>query len=138
MKLSEYWFPGRLRDLTRAECIDLLAERHVGRVAYCDETGPVVLPVNYVLDGDDVVIVTSPDSALALHLRSAAASFEIDEYDDYTLSGWSVLVRDSARYMGCEDMPLPSTRPHAWAEGQRNLYIRITTKEITGRRLLGS
>ena len=44
----ERWFPSHLREMTKDECLGLLAGHQVGRVAYCDELGPVVLPVNYV------------------------------------------------------------------------------------------
>jgi len=136
MSSNERWFPGHLREIDRAECLELLGSHQVGRVAYCDEDGPVVLPVNYVLDGDAVMIRIAPQSAMASRLRSAPASFQIDEFDDYTQSGWSVLVRGRAEYVVYEDLPAPDRRPEPWAEGQRTLHIRITPGDITGRRVL--
>ena len=47
--------PGRLRVLTRSECFELLAGGQFGRVAVVDDRGPVVLPVNYVLDRHTIV-----------------------------------------------------------------------------------
>lgn len=133
---SELWFASHVRDIDKAECLELLANHHVGRVAYCDELGPVVLPVNYVLDQETVLFQISPHSTLATHLRSGPASFEVDDHDDFSQSGWSVLVRGDSSYVDAADLPVDSERPVAWAEGQKTLYVRITPHDISGRRLL--
>jgi hypothetical protein len=136
MTSQERWFASHLRELGTPECLELLAAHQVGRVAYCDDAGPVVLPVNYALDHDTVLIQIAPHSSLARHLRATPASFQIDEYDEYTQSGWSVLVRGDAAYVDSDDLPPDDRRPHTWAEGQRTLHVRITPREIAGRRLL--
>jgi nitroimidazol reductase NimA-like FMN-containing flavoprotein (pyridoxamine 5'-phosphate oxidase superfamily) len=136
MSPDERWFPSHLREIDRAECLDLLAAHQVGRVAYCDDLGPVVLPVNYALDQDTILIQTTPHSNLARHLRAGPASFQLDEFDDYTQTGWSVLVRGEAGYVEPSDLPVDEDRPHAWAEGQRTFHVRITPHDISGRRLL--
>jgi hypothetical protein len=56
--------------------------------------------------------------------------------DEYTQTGWSVLVRGSAAYVDPTDLPADEDRPHTWAEGQRTLHVRITPHNIAGRRLL--
>ena len=136
MSPNERWFPSHLREIDQAECLDLLAAHQVGRVAYCDDLGPVVLPVNYALDQGTILIQISPHSTLAGHLRDALASFQVDEFDEYTETGWSVLVRGQASYVEHADLPADEDRPHAWAEGQRILHVRITPEDISGRRLL--
>jgi uncharacterized protein len=136
MSPDERWFPSHLREIDQAECLDLLAAHQVGRVAYCDDLGPVVLPVNYALDQGTILIQVSPHSNLARHLRTAPTSFQVDEFDDYTQTGWSVLVRGQAGYVDPADLPADEDRPHTWAEGQRTLHVRITPRDISGRRLL--
>lgn len=136
MRLNERWFPGHLREMSTAECLELLADHQVGRVAYCDDSGPVVLPVNYVLDQGTVLIHVAPYSALASRLHASAAAFELDEFDEYTESGWSVLVRGSADYVEADDLPEDDEGLHPWAEGLRTLHVRITPHDISGRRLL--
>jgi nitroimidazol reductase NimA-like FMN-containing flavoprotein (pyridoxamine 5'-phosphate oxidase superfamily) len=135
---DERWFPSHLREIDKAECLELLAGHTVGRVAYCDALGPVVLPVNYVLDQETVLIQISPHSTLAASLRSARASFEIDDFDAFNQSGWSVLVRGDAAYAEPADLPDHDDRPVTWAEGQRTLHVRITPHDISGRRLLSA
>ena len=71
MTNDERWFPSHLKELGEPECLERLAEHHVGRVAYCDDLGPVVLPVNYAVDQGTILIQTSPHSTLASRLRTA-------------------------------------------------------------------
>jgi len=52
---------GRLVDLSRDECLELLAAMSVDRIAYTTDDGPRVLPVNYVLEGESVVFRTVSD-----------------------------------------------------------------------------
>ena len=135
MSADERWFPNQLKEMTEAECVERLARNQVGRVAYSDERGPVVLPVNYMWGQNSVLFQTSPDSTLAKHMKSAYVSFEIDGYDERPQSGWSVLVRGDATHVREGGLPHAERRPIAWPEGRRVLHIRITSHEITGRRL---
>ncbi|MDQ3157544.1 MAG: pyridoxamine 5'-phosphate oxidase family protein [Actinomycetota bacterium] len=114
MSPNEYWFPSLLREMSRTECLELLASHRVGRVAYCDDLGPVVLPVNYVMDKESVLIQVSPHSTLARNLRSGRASFEVDDFVVYNQSGWSVLVRGDAAHVESADLPDADSRPVAW------------------------
>jgi uncharacterized protein len=85
-----------------------------------------------------VLIQVSPHSTLAHNLRSARASFEVDDFDEYNQVGWSVLVRGDAGHVEPDELPDEDARPVAWAEGLRTLYVRITPHDISGRRLLPS
>ena len=137
MSGNEHWFPGRLTDMSAGECRDLMRSTSVGRVAFVDEDGPVVLPVNYELDGEGVLFRTSPVNSMGRHLDSAAVAFEVDTFDDYTQSGWSVLVRGTATFVGTDDVVRDHThQPFAWAAGPRTQVVRITPSSMTGRRLL--
>ena len=68
------------------ECRTLLATRQLGRIGLAGGEYPLILPVNYVLDGDAVVIRTdSPKiTAAADHTRVA---FEVDDVDDFLQAG---------------------------------------------------
>lgn len=71
MNSDERWFPSHLVERGRAECLELLAQHQVLRVADCDDLGPVVVPMNYALDQDTILIQLSPYSTLAARLRTA-------------------------------------------------------------------
>ena len=126
-----------LEVLDRAECLRLLASASVGRVAVWRSGGPIVLPVNYVLDGEDVVVGTAVGSVLHTALGTDVAAFEVDDVDPAYEWGWSVLVRGQGRHLEdpvevarAERLPLRS-----WGPGDRRRFTVLPTTEVTGRRL---
>ena len=128
-----------LQTLTAAECFDLLALGGVGRVAFTTSDGPVVLPVNYVVSGHTVIFRTAPDTLLAGCLNGLAG-FEVDRLDEELSQGWSVLVTGHAVRVTSE-AEVRHLEQHApvrpWADGSRDVYVRITPRNITGRRIGG-
>lgn len=127
--------PGQIRELTRAECFELLAGGQLGRVAVTDDGGPVVFPVNYVLDRHTVVFRTEPGTKLRAAGRGGRVCFEADGADETTCTGWSVIVRgeitevtDPDELARLRELPL---RP--WAPGARDHYARILPAVLTGR-----
>jgi nitroimidazol reductase NimA-like FMN-containing flavoprotein (pyridoxamine 5'-phosphate oxidase superfamily) len=126
----------RLKRLTRQDCLALLASKSIGRVACCTPAGPVILPVNYAIHQGTALIRTSSSGTLAERLRDSAAALEVDDLDETTRSGWSVLLRGHASFVEYQDLPRRSVdRPQPWARGARMLHIRIVPTEISGRRL---
>jgi nitroimidazol reductase NimA-like FMN-containing flavoprotein (pyridoxamine 5'-phosphate oxidase superfamily) len=123
--------------LDRVTCLDLLAGQVVGRVAVVVAGRPVVLPVNYVLDGETVVFRTADGTKFDAAVRSTVVAFEVDETDRCTQTGWSVLVTgrselvaDEAERERLARLPL---RP--WSSHQKSNWVRIPIQEITGRRV---
>jgi uncharacterized protein len=135
MTVRESLFPSYLRDLSLEECQALLESRQIGRIAFTDADGPVVLPVNYVLVEGCVVFATSPYSSLARCASSAPVAFEIDDIDEFHQSGWSVLVRGRTNVMERHELS-DVELPQPWAEGIRTLVLKISDAEIGGRRLI--
>ena len=122
------------------ECRRLLATRQLGRIGLTSGSFPLILPVNYVLDGDDVVLRTdSPKiTAAAGHGRVA---FEVDEVDERTRSGWSVLVQGLAEEVTGARRDELVRRLHVapgspWAPGEHGHWIRLIPKVVTGRRIV--
>jgi nitroimidazol reductase NimA-like FMN-containing flavoprotein (pyridoxamine 5'-phosphate oxidase superfamily) len=129
---------GILGELSKDECLELLADRQVGRVAVVAEGQPMILPVNYVLDGDLIVFRTDPGTKLD-HGSLDRVAFEVDEIDLAHHEGWSVVVAGTGREItGALDeasereqsLPL-----QPWASGPKEHWIRIVAPAITGRRL---
>jgi nitroimidazol reductase NimA-like FMN-containing flavoprotein (pyridoxamine 5'-phosphate oxidase superfamily) len=120
------------------ECRELLSAGLVGRVAVCTPLGPHIVPVNYAVVDDAVVLRTSPYSVLGTHARGAILAIEIDQFDYERQRGWSVVARgraDTVTSAGEVSHIKSVWDPHAWASGQRNLYLRVQEAELTGRRL---
>ena len=66
------------QELSKSECFGLLARERVGRVAFVDELGPIVMPVNFVLDRHMVVFRTDGGTKLDAAVRASRIAFEID------------------------------------------------------------
>lgn len=133
---TSHWFKARIHDLDTGECRELLLNHVVGRIVFDDEHGPTALPVNYVLDGEDVLFATSSNGEIARHATNSAVAFEVDDIDPANEAGWSVLVRGVAEQ---DDTDRPSDlddQPYPWADGSRQLMVRIRPMSVTGRRLI--
>jgi nitroimidazol reductase NimA-like FMN-containing flavoprotein (pyridoxamine 5'-phosphate oxidase superfamily) len=125
-------------DLSIDECRELLGAGLVGRVAMCTPVGPHIVPVNYAVVDDDVVVRTSPYSVLGSHARGSILALEVDHFDYERQHGWSVVARGRAEFVtGAEELEHIRTvwEPNTWASGSRNLCVRIRWSELTGRRL---
>jgi nitroimidazol reductase NimA-like FMN-containing flavoprotein (pyridoxamine 5'-phosphate oxidase superfamily) len=127
---------GRLRDLDEDACRELLARHRIGRLAWNDGDGPVILPVSYAFDEEHVLVRTSPHTELARHFTPGQVAFEIDEYDEHGHAGWSVLVRGHAQVADWNERPSPAASPTPVVAGERNFHIRIAVERVTGRRIL--
>jgi len=125
-------------DLAETECAELLRAGLVGRVAVCTPDGPHILPVNYSVVDDAVVIRTTPYSLLGSNAKGAVLALEVDQFDYEYERGWSVVARGR-----CDVVVDPAQLEHirqtwnptTWAKGGRTLYLRMRWTEISGRRL---
>ncbi|HSP36919.1 MAG TPA: pyridoxamine 5'-phosphate oxidase family protein [Frankiaceae bacterium] len=119
--------------MTRDECLRLLAARCIGRLAFIHRAGlPLILPVNYVLAKDAVLILSGPGPKMQAAERGELVSFEVDDIDEDTHVGWSVVVtgrfaRERGELRPCEPRPQP------WAPGPRTHLLRIPLSRVTGR-----
>jgi nitroimidazol reductase NimA-like FMN-containing flavoprotein (pyridoxamine 5'-phosphate oxidase superfamily) len=129
---------GESIELSDEQCRELLGAGVFGRLAVCTPVGPHVVPVNYVVVDDSVIVRTTPYSVLGTHARGALLAFEIDQIDESRLQGWSVVARGRAHAITAADELHHIRRawePRAWADGQRNLFLRLRWSELSGRRL---
>ena len=126
-----------LQILDRDECVDLLAAGIVGRIAITANALPVVLPVNYVLLNDRIVVRTGRGTKLDAATRNTVVAFEVDDLDFADGTGWSVLVTGVARELTApEELAMASASPPArWAPGPDGRYIAISVDMISGRRI---
>lgn len=127
-----------LEILDRAACAALISAGGVGRVLFSEPRGPVALPMNFrVMNGGDIVFRTSRLTTLALSIRHGRIGFEVDHIDEALGEGWSVLISGEAHVIS--DPPeLQSAQGLGvtpWAGGDRDVYVRIVPREVTGRRI---
>ncbi|MDZ7676110.1 MAG: pyridoxamine 5'-phosphate oxidase family protein [Acidimicrobiales bacterium] len=126
-----------LRILDRDECVRLLAQSTVGRVGVSSGALPVVLPVNFLLDGDRILIRTAPGTKLDAALNDAVVAFEVDDFDPLHHAGWSVLVTGTSRVIDdSEDLRRIGTLPLAhWAPADDGHVVAISTEMVSGRQM---
>ena len=122
-------------NIPREECLRLLASQIIGRVAVADFNGPpLVVPVNFVLDGEAVVFRTDYGSKFRLAvLREAPVSFEVDGVDPGQRTGWSVLLQGPATEL--PEGEAQGLRLQPFAPGGKTHWVRIEPQSITGRRI---
>jgi hypothetical protein len=125
-------------ELSLAECLDLLHDGEVGRVGLCTPTGPRIVPVNYAMHDRDILVRTAAHSQLATYALNSDVAFEIDHLDRQRHRGWSVVATGHALPVSDPEEVLDIRRrwePRPWADGPRTLFLKISLRDITGRRL---
>ena len=126
-----------LHTLDRAECLERLRTVTVGRIAFTERGLPAIQPVNFTVNGSNVIIRTSSGGKLAAAVTGAMVAFEADEVDAATRSGWSVVVLGHASLIRDIDelVALAGPDSHPWVPGRSDHVIRIKSERITGRRV---
>jgi uncharacterized protein len=128
-----------LEDLSSDECFRLLAAASVGRLVYQDDLGPVAVPVNYGMAGQNIVFRVEGGAKRAA-MQQPMLAFEVDHLDEDRKSGWSVLVRGVGAEVDLERVPallrtMDGHFPTPWADGIHNVWLQIVPHTVTGRRL---
>lgn len=121
-----------VRELSQSTCRDLLASREAGRLAFVDDGYPIILPVSYRYVDGRIWIRTGAGSKLE-RAPLSPVSFEIDELDLPSRSGWSVLAKGFARWATPADGPEPPPGP-AWVPGPLPGRLVVKVSHVTGRR----
>jgi transcriptional regulator with XRE-family HTH domain len=127
-----------LESMTPAECRQHLAGGGIGRFLFVEPgRGPVAIPVNFRMDGDDVVFRTGSGDSISAGLLESRVSFDVDHLDDALSEGWSVLITGKAQIITDEAELARARALHIqpWAGGDRPIYVRLTGSQITGRRI---
>lgn len=119
-----------LTTLTSAECWRLLRRTGVGRLATAARGTADVYPVNFVVDGSDLLIRTAAGVKLEQILEEPHVALEIDGHD---ASGyWSVVVR------GVAELDVASGEARdvlTWNRADGATTVRIRATAVSGRRL---
>lgn len=125
-----------LEALDRSQCQALLASQAVGRLVFCADGVPSARPVNFALHEGDIVMRLGR-SRWVEQLDRAVVAFEVDQIDQTTRTGWSVLVVGKARLVTDVDELVELIDPHRrpWAPGVRDQVVRVSLEQITGRRI---
>ncbi|MEU3660646.1 pyridoxamine 5'-phosphate oxidase family protein [Streptomyces sp. NPDC032940] len=126
-----------LARLSEQECWQRLGTHGIGRISYTAGAAeaPVVMPVNFLVDGRSVVYRTDPAGAAAVRV-GARVAFETDHIDEAAGLGWSVLVTGTVEHPADPETLEALARRYGstpWAGGRRDLWIRVVPDRTSGR-----
>lgn len=129
---------GWLETLSYDDCLRVLREGSVGRIAVVIDEFPIVLPVNYRLVEIDarvwVAIRTRPGNVLERAPINVA--FEIDWIDPFHQEGGSVLVRGTLHHVDPDAADFRHRfDPEPWLLAERDAWLAVEPFSITGRQL---
>ncbi|MBL5972855.1 MAG: pyridoxamine 5'-phosphate oxidase family protein [Candidatus Leucobacter sulfamidivorax] len=122
-----------ISQLSDQECWDRLAAQDVGRLVTHVRDVIDIFPVNYVVDGESIVLRTAEGSKLMELVISEDVLFEVDEHT--AEDAWSVIIRGKAKrlereaeILAADALPLKPMVPTL----KRN-YVRISPSSLSGR-----
>ena len=126
-----------LEVIGREECLRLLIRAHIGRLALTSGALPMVVPVNFLLDSDQIILRTGAGTKLDRAITNAVVAFEVDEIDLVSHGGWSVVVTGIAREVTdttelarLMDLPVPQ-----WTPEGGDHFVAISLDLVDGRRI---
>jgi uncharacterized protein len=126
----------RFEPIGRQQCLDLMESHHLGRIAWQAADLPQILPITYAMHQGSVYFRTLPDGLLAELAKPTSVALEVDELDQQTRSGWSIVLHghtsavrepDELADLWASDSLVP------WASGNRTLFIRVRPDTVAGR-----
>jgi uncharacterized protein len=123
--------------MPRGECLDLVRQQSVGRIAITRDALPVIHSVDYAFDGTTIVFRAPRDGALAGACRSSVVAFEVDDRAVAPAPRRSVCVvgvadqLDTAETMRVLGLALPTVG------GQADAFIGVTVGSVSGRTAYG-
>jgi hypothetical protein len=126
-----------LEVLDRNECLLHLASVAVARIGLSVQALPVILPVNFVIDGDEIIIRSPRGGKAEAALHGSVVAVEADEYDPFAHTGWSVLVRGRSRVVDDPDeiVRLDQLPVQAWGTRDGDRWIAVSMEVVSGRRV---
>jgi nitroimidazol reductase NimA-like FMN-containing flavoprotein (pyridoxamine 5'-phosphate oxidase superfamily) len=128
----------RLEILSEEDCLLLLRSQAVGRVGFASAALPVILPVNFTVDGHAIVFATEAGAKLDAARTASVACLEVDGYEPLAHTGWSVLatgrlaeIEDPGRLAEAKRLPLSP-----WATRGALHYVELPIELLSGRRIV--
>ena len=127
----------KLTAMSQKESWALVKQAALGRLAFVMDGWPLVMPVNYLVDGADVVFRSDPGRKLTAAHQQVQATLQVDSVDRVHRSGWSVLVFGIATTVDDSEeiARLDRLGLRSWAASERASWIRLLPVQITGRQL---
>ena len=128
-----------LKELSLAECMSLLRETKVGRIATISNSFPVVMPVNFTtveLYGRTWFALRTRPGNVIDQASIQRVALQIDCIDGAHRAGWSVLVRGTLQRVDPDAADFRERfDPQPWFDDDRGAWLVLEPFDITGRAL---
>lgn len=126
-----------LEVLSRQECMRLLGQASLGRVALTVGALPAVFPVHYAVLGDSLVFRSGPGTKLSAAGSGSVVCLEADDVDPEFHTGWSVMVVGRTRLIddGPELARMQSLPLRPWV-GEADAFVEVEASMVSGRRIV--
>ncbi len=121
-------------ELGRSECLELLEEAAVGRVALTLDALPVIVPVAFTMAEGGIEFRVLADSRVADAVTDAVVAFQADGFDS-SGQGWTVLAQGRAEPVGGGSSGSPR-RSGEEADADHHRRLRIVPPILSGRRVV--
>jgi uncharacterized protein len=119
-----------------SECLELLAQVEIGRIALSMDALPVILPVAFALIDDQVHFWSMRDSKVDAAVDNRVVAFESGAYEPEAGTGWSVLIQGMTQVVHGSDSTASPVHPSKWDISEdRHRMIRIQPRVFTGQRI---
>jgi nitroimidazol reductase NimA-like FMN-containing flavoprotein (pyridoxamine 5'-phosphate oxidase superfamily) len=124
--------------LAPSECLALLEQAKVGRIALSVRALPVIQPVRFVLSAGLIIFRAAPGSQLSRAAPDAVVAFQADHSDEDSATGWHVMAQGR-----CQEVTSPTVTDElrnlplaAWAAvPHQDTFMQILPTDITGERV---
>jgi|tagenome__1003787_1003787.scaffolds.fasta_scaffold19302067_1 nitroimidazol reductase NimA-like FMN-containing flavoprotein (pyridoxamine 5'-phosphate oxidase superfamily) len=123
--------------LDEQECWELLAGARFGRLAVAAVRDIDIFPINFAVDGTDLVFRTAEGTKLLASVISGLVAIEADHRDPAAGTAWSVVAKGSPRLLERFDSiyAAQSLGITPWVEDvAKERFVRVSVSRISGRR----
>lgn len=120
--------------LDEATCMRLIEHERIGRLGVSDSNGPLILPINYVLHDGRIVFRSAEGAKARAAAQSAAACLEVDRFDRFEHTGWSVLATGRLAVVSPENADAYERLPVVpWAVHGESRFYELSIEQVSGR-----
>ena len=126
------------QELDEAQCRRLLESVPIGRLGFTEAALPTILPVHFIVRGDDVIIGSLGGPKVRSAGRNDVVAFEVDGWDPVTHEGWAVGVVGRTRLITDEaEIAYPDALGVApWKPEQGRHYFAVSMHAVRGKVLI--
>jgi len=115
-------------------CFGLLGGSPVGRLGFSSGSLPVIFPVNYLLVDRTIVFCSEEGVKLRAAEQRAVACLQIDHFETFGHSGWSVMATGRLELAPPEHLDEFARLPLApWGLTGAHRYVELPVELISGR-----